>query len=647
MIFLGSAICLWKSFPTYLPGSTQNVLMPGAEESSDIFTFPDTVFGQEDYSREEIATINFLDTLKDAPKEAWDVSEAQDGSVLAWITNGDLFIAANGKIMAPKNCNGLFCGYNAVKAINFNGSFDTSQATNMQGMFAWCASAEMLDLSDFDTSCVTNMHGMFWGCAGIEYLDLRNFDTSQVVDMGGMFFECFALREPDLCNFDTSSVTDMSDMFFNTNIAELDLSGFDVGKVESMSCMFARCFSLRKLNLSNFDTSGVKDMEYMFSSCKALNELIVSDCFVVREPDMFYSCERLDVSALPIQWDLQESGSEENAVQKVLDEAADWAKRGAYRMAIQTLTEALEKTPTLQIRNTLTEYRRDFGIYNSSYVAAGEHNTIVVNEDRTTSIVGRNEEKELRANGWTDITAVAMGAKHVVGLKTDGTVVAEGSNASGRCDVGDWKNIRAIAAGVSHTVGLKTDGSLVATGYNEQGQCNVEVLMRDAGERKIVAIAAGYYHTLALLDDGTVVACGDNTYGACEVSYWQDIAAIYARQSYSAGIKADGTVVVTGLGVEKWDLSQFTDIHALALGDTFMIGLCEDGTLVSVGLGEGYLAKQHEKMANWKDVAVITAGKDQTIAIRKDGYIYCAGVNNYHQCDLDAKKCRIPKAGLG
>lgn len=641
-LIIGVIISVWKDFPAYSPGSSRNVLMPSSQR--DVGGYSAIIFDKPGCEKWEIWTINFLDTLKDAPDTAWDVSEGQDGSVRAWVADGDLYIAANGKVRAPKNCEALFAEYRFANAINFNGNFDTSQATNMRNMFYYCHSLEALDVSDFDTSHVTDMSGMFYYCQSVKQLDLSKFDTSHVTDMSSMFNSCMLMEQLDLSSFDTSSVTDMSYMFDNMFLEELDLSGFDVSKVESMEGMFDRCFNLRKLNLSSFDTSGMPNMDGMFSGCNVLQELIVSDRFVVRDPKLFSGCEQLDVTALPIRWEVLASSSDEMMVQRALEEAADWAKQGSYRMAIQTLTEALEQTPNDQICNALAEYRQEFAIYNSSYAAAGEHNSIVVNEDGTTNIVGRNEEKELYAKNWKDITAVAMGAKHVVGLKTDGTVVAEGSNVSGRCDVGAWTEIQAIAVGTSHTVGLKKDGTLLATGYNEQGQCKVEVLMRDAGARKIAAVAAGFFHTLALLEDGTVVACGDTTYGACDVSGWQNIAAIYARQSYSVGLKADGTVVVTGLGVEKWDMSQFTDIHALALGDTFMIGLREDGTLVSVGLGDGYLAKQHEKMANWKDVAVIVAGKDQTVAIRSDGYIYCAGINNYHQCDLDAQKCRIPHA---
>ena len=57
------------------------------------------VFGSI-YQRQQIASITFLATTKDAAPDNWDVSQNQDGTVLAWVVpNGDLydlFIGAEG-----------------------------------------------------------------------------------------------------------------------------------------------------------------------------------------------------------------------------------------------------------------------------------------------------------------------------------------------------------------------------------------------------------------------------------------------------------------------------------------------------------------------------------------------------------------------
>ena len=151
------------------------------------------VFGS-DYRREEIGSVRFLTTLADAPADAWDVSQAGDGSVLAWVVPGgglyDLHIGAEGAILAPENCQGLFAGYANVRSIEFGTEFRTDQVQTMKEMFDGCSSLTELELSSFDTSNVTDMYRMFDGCSSLTDLDLSSFNTSSVTDMLFMFYDC-------------------------------------------------------------------------------------------------------------------------------------------------------------------------------------------------------------------------------------------------------------------------------------------------------------------------------------------------------------------------------------------------------------------------------------------------------------------------
>ena len=51
-------------------------------------------------------------------------------------------------------------------------------------------------------------------------------DTSEVTDMGGMFCDCYNLAEVDLSNFNTDKVTSMGCMFDNSGLVKLDLNNF-------------------------------------------------------------------------------------------------------------------------------------------------------------------------------------------------------------------------------------------------------------------------------------------------------------------------------------------------------------------------------------------------------------------------------------
>ena len=75
----------------------------------------------------------------------------------------------------PSNTDFMFSCCYGLEEVIF-GNFDTSNDTNMAGMFQEIS----LDLNKFDTSKVENMNLMFDFCTGLKYLDLSSFDFSKV-----------------------------------------------------------------------------------------------------------------------------------------------------------------------------------------------------------------------------------------------------------------------------------------------------------------------------------------------------------------------------------------------------------------------------------------------------------------------------------
>ena len=235
--------------------------------------------------------------------ESWDVSEAKDGSVMAYaVLNDDgrtytIYLQGPGKIIANKDSSYLFCEFYKLESIEGLEYFDTSNVTNMSSMFYLCTNLTELDLSDFDTSKVTNMNSMFGECHNLIRLNVSNFDTSKVTDMSSMFVYCESLTELNLSNFDTSKVTDMAGMFsYCFNLRKLNVSNFNTTKVTTMYGMFADCISLTELDVSSFNTSNVINMKEMFYGCESLIKLDVSNfntSNVTSMRYMFYGCSNL------------------------------------------------------------------------------------------------------------------------------------------------------------------------------------------------------------------------------------------------------------------------------------------------------------------------------------------------------------------
>ena len=184
----------------------------------------------------------------------------------------------------------MFYNCSSLKSLDIS-NLNTSNVTDMSGMFLLCSSLKSLDLSNFKTSSFTDMSGMFLLCSSLKSLDLSNFKTSSVTDMSGMFLLCSLLKSLDLSNFNTKSVKRMIVMFslyfteefywdydyldlekflYNNSLISLSLRNFETSSVEDMSYMFYYCNLLTSLDITNFDTYLVTDMALIFAGCSSL-----------------------------------------------------------------------------------------------------------------------------------------------------------------------------------------------------------------------------------------------------------------------------------------------------------------------------------------------------------------------------------------
>lgn len=168
--------------------------------------------------------------------------------IKAWVDSSNkLFIGSEGRIMAPTDCTNLFYSFKKAKTITFNGFFDTSEVTNMQGMFSGYNELTTLDVSSFNTSNVTDMSEMFKNQLSLTSLTLGNIDTSNVKSMESMFQNIKLTNIT--CNFNTTKVTNMKSMFADIpQCTEFDLSTFTWTNVltsngSGLASMFANVMS--------------------------------------------------------------------------------------------------------------------------------------------------------------------------------------------------------------------------------------------------------------------------------------------------------------------------------------------------------------------------------------------------------------------
>ncbi|MCQ2979269.1 MAG: BspA family leucine-rich repeat surface protein [Clostridia bacterium] len=177
-------------------------------------------------------------------------------------------------------------------------NFDTSDVTNMSGMFQECKGLKKIDLSQFDTSSVADMSYMFYDCEELKQIDLSSIKFSSLEDASYMFYWCYELENVKFpSTIDVSELEDMSFMFHEcTNLKSLDLSNFNTESLDNMYYMFYGCSSLTSINFKNFDTSNVTSMNTLFANCSSLTNLDLSSfdtSNVEYMCSMFYGCENL------------------------------------------------------------------------------------------------------------------------------------------------------------------------------------------------------------------------------------------------------------------------------------------------------------------------------------------------------------------
>ena len=283
---------------------SQNIMKPS---NCELDSKSYKISGCSDYWNysQQIKNIYIENESRDITDYAYkfDVSEKQNGRVMAYLIDNEdddnyynLYLQADGLIYPNTNASYYFSDMRYLSVIDNIEGLDTSNVTNMKGMFYYAGYKNpefTLDLGNkFNTSKVEDMSFMF-AFVGKESkvltIDISNFNTSNVTDMNSMFqmtgYDCINFNL-DLSSFNTIRVTNMSKMFSQTGQNSekliLDLgNNFDTSNVTNMYFMFSNTgyeSSEFILDLGDkFDTSKVTDMGGMFSSTGRNNPTFTLD----------------------------------------------------------------------------------------------------------------------------------------------------------------------------------------------------------------------------------------------------------------------------------------------------------------------------------------------------------------------------------
>ena len=223
----------------------------------------------------------------------WDVSAAQNKSVIAWLKDdGTLIIAGDGvKVMANADSDWLFGDMANIETIDAT-LYDTSNATTMEYWHAFAepdlrqnegdwsgdplpmevpqrGTKQIVGIQDWDVSKVTSTMDMFYNANRLTSLNLGSWNTKSLKTPNGMFHGCSALTTLDVSGWNTSNVTTLQSIFSHCRgLTALNVAGWDVQKVTDMSFAFSDC-GAPVLDLHTWKTNNLTTLEKAFAGAGA------------------------------------------------------------------------------------------------------------------------------------------------------------------------------------------------------------------------------------------------------------------------------------------------------------------------------------------------------------------------------------------
>lgn len=257
-----------------------------------------------------------------------------------------------------------------------------------------------------------------------------------------------------------------------------------------------------------------------------------------------------------------------------------------------------------------TETQLKAGIFASGDMTLG------MTVDGKIDVSGSQTSGKWGAEGFENAVTAAVGYSHVVVVDDRMKVHSFGTNYYNECEVSDWTDVVSVAAGYHVTYARHADGSVSATGLNAR--------LVD-GWTGVVQIAAGLRHVVAVTESGTLLYAGSNASEQLEgLGSVGDAVMAAAGDGFTAILKKDGSVVVTGNVTWGEETGDWTNVVKIAAGSRHLLALTDDGRVLAAG-DNGYGQCGTARLG---DIADIAAGDSHSAFLRVDGTVLYRGAGD-------------------
>ena len=210
---------------------------------------------------------------------------------------------------------------------------------------------------------------------------------------------------------------------------------------------------------------------------------------------------------------------------------------------------------------------------------------------------------------------IAAGDDTSMAILRDGSVAIAGCEIKGDIDP---KSTYVSVDCYNHYILLKSDGTASA-GLFDKGSAISKSVNVDSWT-DLVAVSAGMTFSAGLKSDGTVVVTEGGASGNDKAAEWTDIVMIDAGY-FLVGLKSDGTVVAAlpdNIPLRSKDFENWTDIIAISTSSSYIMGLKSDGTVVA---WSSTANNPKLDVSGWTDIVQISAGLNHAIGLKADGTV--------------------------
>lgn len=324
---------------------------------------------------------------------------------------------------------------------------------------------------------------------------------------------------------------------------------------------------------------------------------------------------------------------------KLLAQALALIEERKYPQAIGLLSEIADNEDAAKLLDQLYyvisgDYIENLGVGAAAIDREG-HVRFMAHPVYFQNLYTGREETLKTVGEWENIRRLSDGEVGLDALDKDGGFYTV-RGASGYDDfternrrITELEPLQMLCSYIYDFTALRMDGTICAYAEFSDYLESDSVKQHMARWTDIKDIISGPDMVAVLLGDGTVdFVYADYTTSYDDMLEWRDIVAIdgLGAAGCIAGLKSDGTVVVSNHGVDQngaiyRDAFEWSDIIAISKGFESLLGLKRDGTVVAAG----NLRSGQENIAEWTDIVAISAGQDIHVGLKRDGTIVIAG----------------------